>query len=131
MSMESDFYSLLTGTTAITDVVSTRIYKDIVDQNTAYPNLLFIRTGGDADVAMDGPIGLERSEMTLQVRAKSAATVISARDAVKSALNGYSGTVGSTEFQGIFFEYGNSGYVENLGMYHEDLLFTIYHKAAS
>jgi len=131
MSMESDFIALVKTKTAITDEVGVRTYTNIVPQYANEPNLLIQRQGGEAEVFMDGADDLHRSELILQCRSRSMTDLIALRDAVISSLNGLSQTQGSTEFQCIFVEYSNSGYDENVQVYYEDLLLTVWHKVTS
>lgn len=45
MSAESDVYDALSGAAAVTAIVSTRIYPDVLPQETAYPAVVFTRIG--------------------------------------------------------------------------------------
>jgi hypothetical protein len=47
MAAESDLYTALSGSSDITDIVSTRIYSDIRDQQGDLPAIYFDKTGVD------------------------------------------------------------------------------------
>ena len=96
--METDFRAILAGSTVLTNFVSTRIYPSTYAQNSANPAIRYAKiTGADA-LHMQGSDGLDFSTIQIDVRAKTAAEVLSIRDALRALLNAYSGTQGSTKF---------------------------------
>jgi hypothetical protein len=96
--MENDFRAILAGSTTLTALVSTRIYPSTYVQNSGNPAIRYAKiTGADA-LHMQGTDGLDVSTMQIDIRAKTAAEVLSIRDALRTLLNPYSGTQGSTQF---------------------------------
>jgi hypothetical protein len=58
-------YTLLTGKTAITDIVSTRIYPEIAPQNKTYPFICFSTDSGNMDYTFDGYQSLEMDDFVI------------------------------------------------------------------
>lgn len=88
MSYQSDTYTALTGSSAITALVSTRIYADVADGSAAPPYLVyqFISAGGET--AHDGERDTEFPLIQLTAWATSKASAIAIADAVRTLLEG-------------------------------------------
>lgn len=54
MAIETKIYTLLTGASTITNIVSTRIYVSTFPDLVTYPSLLFTRTGTEPMNTLDG-----------------------------------------------------------------------------
>ncbi len=88
MSYQSDTYTALTGSSAITALVSTRIYADVADGSAAPPYLVyqFISAGGET--THDGERDTEFPLIQLTAWATSKASAIAIADAVRTLLEG-------------------------------------------
>jgi hypothetical protein len=49
MTVESDFYTLLSGNAGVTARVGARIYPDVLPEECAYPAIVFARTRTDSE----------------------------------------------------------------------------------
>lgn len=56
MSVESSFYSLLSGAGGVTALVGTRIYPDALPEKCAYPAIVFARTRTDEVRSVSGQV---------------------------------------------------------------------------
>lgn len=56
MSVESDFYSLLSGAGAVTALVATRIYPDALPEECDYPAVVFARARTDEVRSVSGQV---------------------------------------------------------------------------
>lgn len=95
--METDFRALLLA--AVTSLVGTRVYPTNYPQNAASPAVRYQKITGTDELHMRGKDGLNRDIVQVDARGATAEDMIEIRDAVRAALDPYSGTQGSTEFQ--------------------------------
>jgi len=88
MSYQSDTYTALTGSSAITALVSSRIYADVADGSASTPYLVyqFISAGGET--THDGERDTEFPLIQLTAWATSKASAIAIADAVRNLLEG-------------------------------------------
>lgn len=93
-SVEDAMYSFLAATTAVTAVVGSRVEPIQFAQSTALPRVLVTKTMDVPVMACGGATGAWRSTFTLESQARDVATAESARNAVRTAVNGIRGTFG-------------------------------------
>ena len=88
MSYQSDIYTALTGASAITALVSTRIYADVADGSATAPYLVyqFISAGGET--THDGERDTEFPLAQINCWASGKAAAITLADAVRTLLEG-------------------------------------------
>lgn len=108
--MQTDLRSLMVADAALFALVGQRINWGGFPQGVASPAVTMFLISGGPDYHMSGASGLNFQRVQIDVRAVSPANNDSegfdvaqpVAEAVKGALSGYSGTVGSTQFQGVF-----------------------------
>lgn len=91
-----NFRALLAGTTGITDVVSTRIFQNVVPDTAATPFVWFMRRGVEyletLGAAESQPY---REYFDLECVSTSVDEAIDLSDTVRATINGHSGTMGT------------------------------------
>jgi len=101
--MEPDLLSLILSSSGVTDLVGQRVTWGSRPQGVGKPDIALLLVSGVPDYHMQGESGLDASLVQMDIRSdaslKQAGDI---RDAVRAVLSGYSGTVGSTTFYGIF-----------------------------
>ena len=101
--MEADLLSLILSASGVTDLVGQRVTWGARPQGVGKPDIALLLVSGVPDYHMQGESGLDASLVQMDIRSdaslKQAGDI---RDAVRAVLSGYSGTVGSTTFYGIF-----------------------------
>ena len=101
--MEADLLSLILSASGVTDLVGQRVTWGARPQGVGKPDIALLLVSGVPDYHMQGESGLDASLVQMDIRSdaslKAAGDI---RDAVRAVLSGYSGTVGSTTFYGIF-----------------------------
>ena len=101
--MEPDLLSLILSASGVTDLVGQRVTWGARPQGVGKPDIALLLVSGVPDYHMQGESGLDASLVQMDIRSdaslKAAGDI---RDAVRAVLSGYSGTVGSTTFYGIF-----------------------------
>lgn len=101
--MEADLLSLILSASGVTDLVGQRVTWGARPQGVGKPDIALLLVSGVPDYHMQGESGLDASLVQVDIRSdaslKAAGDI---RDAVRAVLSGYSGTVGSTTFYGVF-----------------------------
>lgn len=103
MTVEADLRSLILANSGITTLVGQRVTWGARPQGVEQPDIVLLLVAGAPGYTMAGEDGLDQSLVQMDIRASTSlldATAV--RDAVRSALSGFSGTVGSTTFYSIF-----------------------------
>ena len=101
--MEADLLSLILSASGVTDLVGQRVTWGARPQGVGKPDIALLLVSGVPDYHMQGESGLDASLVQIDIRSDESLKKSGAiRDAVRAALSGYSGTVGSTTFYGIF-----------------------------
>lgn len=88
MSVEADFYSLLSGNAGVTAQVSTRLYPDVLPEDCAYPALVFSRSRTDPVTGLSGQVFGADVDLSVGCWAKTRTAADEAADAVEAALVG-------------------------------------------
>jgi hypothetical protein len=116
MAVEEALYTLLTGNAGVSALVSTRIYPLTIPQNVHLPAIACQVITTEREYSHDGQSPTAGPYIQLTIQAKGTGTT-SAYDqakaiaaAVRAALSGFRGTVGSDEIGGIFLENEYDGY---------------------
>lgn len=96
--MENDFRALLATDATIIGLVAARIYPAVYAQNATDPAIRYQKITGAPGLHMRGSDGLSADLMQVDVRAATAAEVLSIRDAIVNRLHAFSGLQGPTDF---------------------------------
>lgn len=104
MSQLTALYNILSGATAITDVVSTRIYPIFPPQRAAFPLLVFTTNTPSVVDHKSGTAAVDEVEIQVDTYTKTALDGETLQAAVRSALDGYTGTTGGVNIIGIYLE---------------------------
>jgi len=117
-------YNILSSASAITDIVSTRIYPRNAPQNTAFPCIVYqVQSAAPTD-SKDVPSDLDDVRVQIDCWAKSTASKAGydqaeeLQEAVRTAIDGITpGTYGTVEVSGIKFLNENDLLSEELEVY--------------
>ena len=102
--MEAALHTLLCGDAGVAALAGDRISPIERYQSDGQPALTYMTISSQPDYAHSGPTGLAQSRVQLDAYAPLYADAKALIDAAKALLSGYSGTVGSVKFDGIFVE---------------------------
>lgn len=100
-TIETALYALLTGDGTLTSLVSARIFPVLVPQGTTMPAVTYAQVSGGRVHATDGPAGLVNSRWQFNCWGVSNASARAVSDALRQAIDGYSGTTGGVTIQAI------------------------------
>lgn len=90
MTIETKVVTRLTGYTAITAVVGTRIFPVIVRSDTVLPCITYRRLSGERDYTLAGSLGWAAVRISLTAWAADYATARGLADDMRKALDAYS-----------------------------------------
>lgn len=96
MIIEQALHDQLAATTAVTDIVSTRIYPEMLPENPTLPAITYQRTSGARTQVMSAASGLAAPHFQVDAWAATYAAVKALATQVRKALDGYTGTLGGT-----------------------------------
>ncbi|MCB9949582.1 MAG: DUF3168 domain-containing protein [Planctomycetaceae bacterium] len=100
MSIESDCYSFLSETTAITDLVGTRIYPVTLPDDVAYPALVWTLISAPRDAFLSSDAGVVRCRFQFDVFSTSLIECAAVQQAIFSSLQRKFGTFGTSTIMG-------------------------------
>jgi len=98
---EEALFAILSGDDGVKAIVGDRIYPLMTPEEGKYPAISFFRIDGPREHALDGPAGLARPRMQVDVWANDYRTARNAIEAVIAALDGYRGTAAGVFIAGI------------------------------
>lgn len=96
-------YGRLQAVSAVTSLVSTRIYPDLAPQNTTYPFLVYRLTGNVPTDTKEGVSKLDVVQVTIEIYANTYTSKADIAEAVRTALDRYSGTIEGVVIDSIRF----------------------------
>jgi len=117
MSAGKAIYSILSGTTAVTGLVSTRIYPDVAPLASAYPHIIFSTVDDVPHKAMGSALDFRESGVQIDVYVDDTQVLPlqNILDAVETALHDYSGSTSGLDVDTIQLENEQPGLFENIG----------------
>ena len=121
--MEQAIYDILSNTTAITDIVSTRIYPSIIPQGELLPAVTFQRITNSPEDSKDGV-----STLDVDAFGKALSELKTLTDAIRTALDRFSGTRVGIVIDSIRFVTDRDVYEQSKEVYHINQEFSIRQK---
>lgn len=104
MTIEQGLYTHLAADGGVSALVSTRIYPQVIPQDVDLPAIAYQKISAPRDHTHDGPSGLVRARMQITCAGASYAVAKTLSEAVRAALDGFSGTMGSTTVNAVFLD---------------------------
>lgn len=102
--VEKAIYDLLTNSTGVTSVVSSRIYNGTVPQETDMPFVMFRRERTQRYRTLDGPNGLVEADFEVNCVGLRAGQLLTLADEIRQALDNYSATVAGIDVHRIMLD---------------------------
>lgn len=118
-------YSQLAATSAVTDLVSTRIYRAQLPQAPTYPAISYFLVSADRIYEHDGAAGMNESRVQIDCWAETAEGARALGEAVRAALEAVTGTWGSDTIQHSFLDNEQHVYDDEIGLHHRSLDFLV------
>jgi len=102
--MEAAIYAILVADGTVSGLVSTRIYPVKLPQSPDMPAITYSRVSGPRIQTIAGPSGLAYPRVQVDSWASTYTGIKTLADAVRQALDGYSGTIASIRIGGIMMD---------------------------
>lgn len=125
MILEEGIYAHLTDDAGVAALVGTRIYPLQVPQDVTLPAVAYQRISGPRDHAHDGPTGLVRARVQFSALGSTYLEAKTVTEALRAALDGFKGTMGTVEVQTVFLENERDEWAEafRLPVVRQDVIF--------
>ena len=105
-------YSLLSNSTDVTDIVSTRIYPFLAIEDVVYPYLVYTIENVDPTVSNCGASQLDKVTFNLEIYTKTLGQLEDLGNKVRAALDRYKGTTETIDVQIIAYQNEDYGYAD-------------------
>jgi hypothetical protein len=93
--IESGLRTILINDSTIS-AITTRCYPVMIPQSPVYPLILYTKISGMRDHALEGPSGMAHPRFQIEAWAETYDEAKGLSEAIRSALDGYTGTSDST-----------------------------------
>ena len=128
MTLEDALYTKLTGTTAVSDLVGDRVYPAPLPQNIADPCISFQRIDTPREYSLTGYANLASPRIQVDCWAETYEGATALANAVRQAVQGFSGDIGSVTVYAVFVVDERDSYEENSRSFRRSLDLQIHHK---
>jgi len=121
--IENEVYAVLSGTGAITALVSTRIFPAFMPQAvSAFPAIVYTKTGGSRISHLGGYSGLQNSDIEINIYAERTTTLQAVSTVVLAAMDA------STAFDSWALDDPFDGYDDDIELKTRTLSFSIWNQ---
>jgi hypothetical protein len=104
-AMTSDLRTKILAASAVSALIGTRVYPDLIPQDVTYPCANVVLVGGTEEATLaSGTCGLADSRVQINAWAVTRLGALELADAIREAIIGYKGTTGTTVFGCIKLE---------------------------
>lgn len=102
--LRGDLQEFLTDDATIAGLIGSRVYPDILPQSVTYPALTYSEVSGVRVRDFDGPTGRARLRISIHSWSETSLQRNQLADAVRTALDGYAGLMGTTSVGNIILD---------------------------
>lgn len=136
MNIRQALKTKLLATTAVTDLITARLYPMRAPDDATFPFLIYKLISSSRDYSHDGAVGLVESRFNIECRARVYEDAVALADAVRLTLSGTTGTWGDRDIGNCELINESDGFDFIAGADEEDcyvipLDFTIWHDEAT
>jgi hypothetical protein len=114
-SPEAVLRTALVGTTAVTSLVSSRIYPVLAPASASLPFVTWRRSGISREQTLSGPMGVPRVSVEFAIYGSTYEQARDVADAMRLVLDGYGGTSNNTEVKQASLEQESDDFVTLTG----------------
>jgi hypothetical protein len=114
-SPEAVLRTALVGTTAVTSLVSSRIYPVLAPASAALPFVTWRRSGIEREQTLGGPMGMPRVSVEYSIYGTTYEEARQVADSMRRVLDGYGGTSDNTEVKQASLEDESDDFVQLAG----------------
>lgn len=125
MNIEDGLYDYLKNNVGVSAIVASRIFPLVMAQKTTLPAITYQTSSLKPDRNMGGNTGRMTATIQLNAWAETYTEVKSLAEALRSALNDYSGAMGSDTIRRSGVESETDGWDEETGFFRVSMQITI------
>lgn len=103
-SIEEALTALVTGNTPVATLISTRFHPLVISQKDGLPAACYQVITTSREFDQGGPDGFASPRFQITITGESYTQAKSVATAIRQAINGYRGTIGTVVIFGIFLE---------------------------
>ena len=119
--IEEAVYSILSAATAVTDVVTLRIYPSFLPQDAALPAIVQERISTIRLSALSDDPDVSEARITVSAMATSISVVHGLSDNIRKTFHRYKGTAASVAINDCWLENESSLYYSDIEVYQQSL----------
>lgn len=125
MALRDAIYSRLSNFSALTSLVSTRIYSKEITQDTNKPCVYFEVLSIERITAINGDSGMCEAQLRVISIGSTLSIAVAVSTQVQAALQRYSGTISSTDIRDISIDGESDSYEADLDESNVEQYFTV------
>ena len=125
--IEAAIRSILVNDTTVKDI-TTRCYPVTIPQSPTYPLILYTKITGMRDHHLQGPNGRAHPRFQIEAWSKTYTEAKTLADAIREALDGYSGTAAGTKIGSCLIESEQDIYESEIEVYRVTSDWFIWHE---
>lgn len=125
-TIEKAIRSILIADTAV-KAITTRCYPGMIPQNPTYPLIAYFKVTGNRDHHLGGPSGLAHPRFQVEAWATTYDAAKALANAIREALDGYSGTQGTVVIGSILMESERDTYEDAVSCHRVIMDFYCWH----
>lgn len=129
-TIEEALFAHLTANAGVTALVSTRVYPVQMPQNPTLPAIVYNRISGERVQHMQGSSGLASPRIQFDCFAKTYAVAKAVAEALRLAIEGFSGTMGGVngpDVNSCLLQSDSDGYEDDLEVYWVSVDYIVWH----
>ena len=127
MTIEEGLYDYLSSDVGVSALLSSRIYPGTLPQNWTAPAISYQRISGERNRILSGPDDRATPRIQIDCWADSYSGARALAEAVRSAIDGYAGLMGTTQVGSVVLESDTDFYEPDTNVYHVSMDFWISH----
>jgi len=125
--IESALHYILVNDTTV-KAITTRCYPVTIPQSPTYPLILYTKISGDRDHALRGASGHAHPRFQVEAWAKTYTAAKTLADAIRNALDDYTGTAAGTVIHSCLIEGEHDTYESEIKVYRIMQDYMIWHE---
>ena len=125
--IETAIHSILINDSTVKDI-TTRCYPVTIPQSPTYPLILYTKITGMRDHHLQGPNGRAHPRFQIEAWSKTYTEAKTLADAIREALDGYSGTAAGTKIGSCLIESEQDIYESEIEVYRVTSDWFIWHE---
>jgi hypothetical protein len=126
MGIETALFSYVTGDVAVGGLIGARMYPVILPQDPTYPAVRYAVVSAPREHDHDGPNGLVRARVQVDVYGVTYASVKAVKEAIRGRLDGFRGNMAGVTVGSAHLLSERDGFEDSAGVFDVSFDFSIW-----